>query len=748
MVCSLCVCFRFRSESSSFSQSPMTVPAPGLLTSTLCTVLRTDETRRADASKSAELSLDNPELSLSSGSHRVPQNNTPEACSKDNNVPEKKSLSQTDPLLKEHNSQYNQPQRRTGIQAQITLNVVSTAETLPQADPSPQSAEHNQSHTLPQCSNCPQLFCDPEPDLHRDKNHKQNLKCSTTLSQPLSDSESGLQQDLKSSESREGTLQVSKPQKNSPTNTKTSTITQQTIYFQSSHSDCHHIKTEASCRLSAPQESSLSQSETLPQIIAFPQATDSVPSCASFPKVYPNSRSGFNQEIPSSKTSQETASISVPQSSSLTKASTVTVQALYCQSSPPKSHHTLPKAGSNLRSTQESSLSQTESLPQMDPVSSQAQGFAQSPNLTDFVLLKDKIQNTGSLKSCATCLQNIPQDSNLPKAYPDSRSGLDEDIPSSKTSREIPSVSIAQSSGQPTATDVTQQTINCQSSPPNNHCNRPQASRNLMPQQGSPLSQGSEGQPEAHAPHSYRPSISNISISNSPITSSNRFSSKQSHQTVYSLRESLTSDNTQQCVHDPGMIPSSPAKPTAPPQTEFQTQALPQQANLHVTPLSSPPHLLTPGQDPNICQPMAIREEIRLTPQIQGPSLPAPPTPSQAQTESLPQGKASKPGPPCITRPLSRATVMEGSPVTLEVEVAGHPEPTLTWWVAYNQLHNNTQAHHNSLWDTRYTCNTMSPAAGSIAVSHSPICIRPTPRSGAIEILLLLRKYILLDPYL
>lgn len=674
----------------------MTVPAPGLLTSTLCTILRTDETRRADAPKSAEPSLDSPELSLSSGSHRVPQNSTPETCSKDSNVPEKKSLSQTDPLLKEHNSQYNQPQRGTGIQAQINLNVVSTGETLPQADPSPQSAERNQSHTLPQCSNCPQLFSDPEPDFHRDKTHKQDtrsLKSSTTLSQPLSDSESGLQQDLKSSQSREGTLQVSKPQKNSLTNTKTSTIDQQTIYFQSAHSDCHHIKTEASCSLSPPQESSLPQSETLPQIIAFPQATDSLPSCANFPKAYPNSRIGLNQEIPPSKTSQETATISVPQSSSLTKASTVTVQALYCQSSPPKSHHTLPKARSNLRSTQESSLSQTESLPQMDPVSSQAQGFVQSPNLTDFVLLKDRIHDTGSLKSFATCLQNIPQDSNLPKAYPDSRSGLDEDITSS-SSREIPSVSMPQSSGQTTATVVTQQTMNCQSSPPNNHCNRPQAGRNLMPQQGSPLSQGSEGQSEAHAPHSYRPSIS---ISNSPITSSNRFSSKQSHQTVYSLHESLTSDSTQQCVHDPSMIPSSPAKPTAPPQTEFQTQALAQQANPHVTPLSSPPHLLTPDQDQNICQPVAIREEIRLTPQIQGPSLPAPPTPSKAQAESLPQGKVSKPGPPCITRPLSRATVMEGSPVTLEVEVAGHPEPTLTWWVAYNQLHNNTQAQHNSL---------------------------------------------------
>jgi len=39
---------------------------------------------------------------------------------------------------------------------------------------------------------------------------------------------------------------------------------------------------------------------------------------------------------------------------------------------------------------------------------------------------------------------------------------------------------------------------------------------------------------------------------------------------------------------------------------------------------------------------------------------------------------------PNFSQLLSNKTVMEGSPVTLEVEVTGFPEPTLTWWVAYN----------------------------------------------------------------
>jgi hypothetical protein len=40
--------------------------------------------------------------------------------------------------------------------------------------------------------------------------------------------------------------------------------------------------------------------------------------------------------------------------------------------------------------------------------------------------------------------------------------------------------------------------------------------------------------------------------------------------------------------------------------------------------------------------------------------------------------------PPHFSRLLSNVTVMEGAPVTLEVEVTGFPEPTLTWWVVYS----------------------------------------------------------------
>lgn len=40
---------------------------------------------------------------------------------------------------------------------------------------------------------------------------------------------------------------------------------------------------------------------------------------------------------------------------------------------------------------------------------------------------------------------------------------------------------------------------------------------------------------------------------------------------------------------------------------------------------------------------------------------------------------------PSFSKLLSNVTVMEGAPVTLEVEVTGFPEPTLTWWVAYNE---------------------------------------------------------------
>ncbi|KAM9346895.1 uncharacterized protein ccdc141 [Symphorus nematophorus] len=605
---------RFRSDSSSFVQSPLIVPAPSLVTSTLCTILKTVETSTANVPLDSDLSLGDPDLSFPAGSNPVHKKDTQASCyNKDSNVSEKRSPSLSEPLLKEPNSQYTKAQKMTSTQVKITKNVASKVETLPQTDPIPQGTELNKGPTLPQSTYCPQPFNGPDPVLHKDKTPPQDtrfLKCSTTFPQTTSatcfpqsfpDSESGLHQELNSSRTCKETPAISKPQTNSLANTSTSEITQKTIDFQSSPSNSCCILPQTSSCLISSQESPLSQSDTLPKIDPVPQArgfaqrpslaevvlnkdrtqdtgflkpcascpqsSTTIPQDRNLPQTYPDSGSDVDQDVPSSKTHKETSSVSMPQSSSLTTATTVTQQTIYCQSSPPKSYCNVPKASCSLSSPKKSSLSQSHTLPRISPVPQNR--FAQSPSLTDAVLHKNRTPDTGFLKTCATCPQTstiIPQGSNLPQ-----------------------------------------------------------------------------------------------------------------DQTVYSLHESLSSTCTQQCVHDPGMTPSSPAKPTAPPQPESQTQALAQQANPHVIPLSSPPHLLTPDKDPNICQPMAIREEIRLTPQIQGPSLPAPPTLSQAQAESLPQGKASKPGPPCFTRPLSRATVMEGSPVTLEVEVTGHPEPALTW---------------------------------------------------------------------
>ncbi|XP_062312732.1 coiled-coil domain-containing protein 141 isoform X2 [Osmerus eperlanus] len=115
--------------------------------------------------------------------------------------------------------------------------------------------------------------------------------------------------------------------------------------------------------------------------------------------------------------------------------------------------------------------------------------------------------------------------------------------------------------------------------------------------------------------------------------------SRQFHQTLYSLHESVT--EIQECVHDP-CVPRGAAASVRP-------------CNTH-----APPSSLTTEQDPDVCRPMAIREEIRL------------PSASRAMGSLAAQG-------PCLTRPLASATVVEGSPVTLEVEVTGYPEPTLTW---------------------------------------------------------------------
>ncbi|XP_023253042.1 coiled-coil domain-containing protein 141 [Seriola lalandi dorsalis] len=538
---------RFRSESTLFVQSPLAAPAPSRLTSTLCTILRTEETSTANFSQTVDI----PKPSFVSGSNPVRNSNTTDSCYMENEVPDRKTPSKTEPL-NDHNTQYNQPQRRTGTQGKSSPNLTSKSETLPKTDPITQPP-----------------FNGPDPDLPRDKTPQEKtriFKCGTT----------------------------------------------------------------------------------------FPQTRNIIGQDKNFTQSFPHSETGLNPDTNSSQIREETSLVSKPQRDSLTNTSTVTQQPIYIQSSTSDTCCALPQSCSSLSSPYESPLSQSKTMPSINPVP-QARGFTQSHGFTDSALHKDS---------------NLPQD-----IYPDSRSGLDLDVPSPQTSKESSSLNMPQNSNLTTTTSVSQQSVYYHSSPSDSRCNVSQARNTFRSKQESPFTQASGDVPNLPEPNS----VDNISMSSSSITSSNRFSSKQSHQTVYSLHESLTSTCTKQCVHDPGMTPSSSAKPAAPPPSEAQTQALAQQANPHVTPPSSLPHLLTSDQDPDICQPMAIREEIRLTPQIQGPPLPVPPLP-QAQAESLPQGKASKLGPLCFTRPLSRATVMGGSPVMLEVELTGHPEHTLTWF--------------------------------------------------------------------
>ncbi|KAF3843808.1 hypothetical protein F7725_002657 [Dissostichus mawsoni] len=574
---------RFRSESSSFVQSPLTVPAPILFTSTLCSILKTKKT------STANVCLGGPEPSFPSVSNPLDKGNSSDSCSKkDNEVPDKRSPSKTEPVLKEHVSQYNQPQRRTGSPSMIT----QTDGTLLQTDPQVAELNHIPAK-LPQSSCIPEAFNGPDPDCHKDKTPSQEtrfLKINTTFPQ------------IKTLICQKNRLLQSFP------DTVDAVSKQQRDSFISSPfgepSDIHCTLTQSSSNLRPKQE----QFKTLPEI-GPGKANLSVSSL--------DSGSGLDQDVPSSQTSKE--------ESSMSKNSKQTV---YCQSSSLK-NHTLKQSSSNLRSQQE----QFKTLPVIDPDTE----FAHSSSLP--LLHQDRIQDTGILTSCKTGLQTnttLPQNSNLSISSLDSGSGLDQDVPSSQTSKEALSDSMPQSS------KTVKDTVYCQPSPSNSHCTLTQVSSKFRSQRESTLSQGGSGVPEVHASNIPEPnSISNI------------FSNK--HQTVYSLHEPLTSSCTQQCVHDPGITPLLLLSPQPEP------QAL---AHLHVTPLSSPPHLLMPDQDPTICQPMTIREEIRLTPQIQGPSLPAPVP--QAQAESLPQGKASHPGPPCFTRPLSRATVMEGSPVTLK----------------------------------------------------------------------------------
>ncbi|XP_074551406.1 uncharacterized protein ccdc141 [Halichoeres trimaculatus] len=367
-------------------------------------------------------------------------------------------------------------------------------------------------------------------------------------------------------------------------------------------------------------------------------------------------------------------------SRNVSNISTVSQQKIHCQSSSLESRNTLSQACSHPISAQERPISKSKKISNVDQVS-HAGGSAEIPSFEDSGLnkasiLPGNIRLSESSEMRVQTSATLTQDSNLSESSQVSMSGPDQDVTSREFSKKTSSVSLPQGSTLTTTTTVIQQTVHSRSLTPKGHCAVAEINSKMKSKQKSPLSQGSGSPPEVRPMVTPEPDIfSNISASSSFTSSSDEHSRKQSHQTVHTLQGSTC---TQPSVHDPGMTPSSSAKPVAPLQPEAQTPALAKQANPHVTPLSSPPHLLTSDQDPNICQPMAIREEIKLTPQIQGPSLPAPLP--QAQTESLPQGKASKTGPPCFTRPLSRATVMEGSPVTLEVEVTGHPEPALSWF--------------------------------------------------------------------
>ncbi|XP_068185914.1 coiled-coil domain-containing protein 141-like [Antennarius striatus] len=314
----------------------------------------------------------------------------------------------------------------------------------------------------------------------------------------------------------------------------------------------------------------------------------------------------------------------------------------------PSDSCTLIRASSRLDSTAERALCQSGTTPQIGPVHD-AREIPQSPRLVVPVVHNDGTQE----------LKSVPEDISVSQTHSESRTYLS--LPCSQTSNETPLISMSQYRNLNLAPTITKKHLFCQSSLPNRQCNVPLDDVRSLGEVHVPVL------PETS-------SFESNSISSRSSTNSDVFGSEQHHQTVYSLHESMNSICTQQSVCEPSMTPIKPISPPVP-----ESQALPQQVDPHEALWSSSPHLPTQDQDPSLCQPIAIREGIRLTPQIKGPPFPAPHSPLQVQTESLLQGKASKASPPSFSRPLSRATVMEGSPVTLEVEVTGLLEPTLTW---------------------------------------------------------------------
>ncbi|XP_041118002.1 coiled-coil domain-containing protein 141-like isoform X2 [Polyodon spathula] len=122
-------------------------------------------------------------------------------------------------------------------------------------------------------------------------------------------------------------------------------------------------------------------------------------------------------------------------------------------------------------------------------------------------------------------------------------------------------------------------------------------------------------------------------------------------ETHYALHESFT--ETQECLQDPNKCMASTG-------------------SLHASsaPLTTDPPAHKSEHDTGFCKPTTIREEIRL------------PSGTRAMSNITGQG-------PNFSRLLPNSTVVEGSPITLEVEVTGFPEPTLTWYRNGQKLTND-----------------------------------------------------------
>uniref|UniRef100_A0A3B3QE08 Coiled-coil domain containing 141 n=1 Tax=Paramormyrops kingsleyae TaxID=1676925 RepID=A0A3B3QE08_9TELE len=133
-------------------------------------------------------------------------------------------------------------------------------------------------------------------------------------------------------------------------------------------------------------------------------------------------------------------------------------------------------------------------------------------------------------------------------------------------------------------------------------------------------------------------------------------------QTLYAMHKSFM--HMQECVH----VGASPS-------------------DMHVPP--------SPLMDPGPCRPAIFREEVRL---LSG---------SQAIPDLLGQA-------PNFSKLLSNAKVMEGSPVTLEVEVMGSPEPTLTY-------RNGQKVHHDQ--HVKLSQKDRTPIAAQASMSHGPTLV-------------------------